>query len=139
MATLTPLKDKIKSIVDGIESIKLFVYDDLSQVNADSQAIYPLLLLKPPVGEYQEDILNYKIFDVDMFVFIPEMNDNTDKWTEIADKCEDLMIQVLRELFTSQPDFCLSGKLKTSPGHLQHNAKLVGCRAQFKLRVFNPC
>lgn len=142
MANLTALSDKIKSIVDVTpgftDGLNKIVFDDLSKINGDL-AEFPLMLVKPPVGDYEDRTMTYKLLAMDVFVFTPELDENYDHWTKNVDKCEDLLTVVLRALFLDGPNYILVGKVKVSPGHMQHNAKLTGARAQFNLRVFNPC
>ena len=136
---LTDLKNTFQGIVDDIEGIKYFIFDDLSKVNADSKKDFPLLLVKPPSSESDTDILEYSFMDVDMFMFAPELSDDTMDWTEQYDECHALMLLTLRTLFAMQPTYQLVGKVKHDVGHMQHNDKLIGSRARFKLRIYNGC
>lgn len=139
MATLTTLSDKLKAITALYPAdIKQTVFDDLSKVNGDL-AEFPLILIKPPVGDYSDRDMNYKILNMDMFAFELELDASYEHWTKTWDKCEDVLVKVLRDLFADTPNYVLVGNVIFTPGHLQHNAKLIGARAQFKLRVFNPC
>ncbi len=139
MGYLTDLKDKIEELRLNIPEIKKFVFDDLSAVNSDSQAEYQLLLLKPPTQDNDNSLLEYGVCDVDMFVFAPELSDEVQDWTRQYDECHSSMVKLLRALFACQPNYVLVGGTKITPGHMQHNAKLIGARAQFKLRVYNGC
>jgi len=139
MATLTKLKEKFESINADIPAIKKTVFDDLSQINADSTDVYPLMLIKPPAGDYQSRELTYKELEMEVFVFEPQASDDPKHWTEQWDELEDLAVKSLRVLFASQPEYVLVGKCKFTPGHYQHNAQLTAVRASFTLRVFNSC
>lgn len=139
MGYLTDLKTKVAGLIVNIPGIKQFVFDDLSAVNGDSQQDYPLLLLKPPVADIADRIMEYSVCDIDMFVFTPELSDDLSHWTNDYDACHSLMIELLRQLFQCEPSYILVGSVKITPGHMQHNAKLIGARAQFKLRIYNGC
>lgn len=139
MATLIKLKEKIEEINEAIPQIKKTVFDDLSRVNGYSSDVYPLMLVKPPVGDYQSRELTYKEMDMEVFMFKPELSDDPTHWTEQWDELEDLTVKSLRQLFQCQPDYVLMNKPKFTPGHFQHNALLLAVKAEFKLRIFNAC
>lgn len=141
MGYLTPLKTKFEALRESTPGIVKLVFDDLSTINSDSSNVYPLMLLKPPVAESNKDDrdLQYSFLEIDCFIFKPLMSDDVNHWTVLFDECNDLMTTFLRQLFASQPHYVLNGAVKITPGHYQHNANLVGCRAQFKLRVHNGC
>lgn len=138
--TLIDLKNKIKSYVTLIEPIKQFIMDDLSAINSNSQNEYPVLIMKPPQSIFQDRIMEYQTYDMDMFLFQPELSDDLDHWTEKWDECQDLLRSVLKLLFADNPGYVLvDNNIQIGIGHFQHNDKLIGARAQFKLRVYYGC
>lgn len=141
MGFLVKIIDQFNLIIADIPEIKQHIFDDLSAANADSQADYPLLLSKPPVSEgtKEDRSMEYSICSMDMFMFKPEMSGDEAHWTEASDECHDLMTQFLRKLFLLAPDYVLIGSVQTTPFHMEHNARLVGVRVQFKMRVHNGC
>ena len=140
-AKFNQLITPVDGVTEGIPDIKKIVFDDLSAINADSQDDYPLALIKPPVSSSKQDdrALQYSFCDMDVFMFAEQLTNESDPWTATYDKAFKLMRKMLQGLFTSQPKYVLVGECKITPGHMQHNGKLIACRAQFKLRIFNEC
>lgn len=140
MNTQTTIKEKVQQLVDETEGkIKQFIFDDLSQINAKSKTSYPLLLLKPTNMEGKDRSLEYFSGDIDLFLFTPELMKDEKHWTEKWDELESLLVPLLRSWFADAPTYVLESGVKISCGHFQHNAALIGVRAQFKLRLFYGC
>ena len=138
MGILLTIENKLKDAVETVIGIKKYVFDDLSTINADSTDEYPLLLFKPPTSKSPDRTLEYEIMNMDLFVFDTNMSDDIHKWTEVYDVCHNLLHDVLKELF-ADTTFVLTGEVTYSLGRMQHNANLVGARAQFQLRVYYGC
>jgi len=140
MNTQTTIKNKIQELVNATEGqIKTVIFDDLSQVNAKSKTEYPLLLLKPTNMEAKDRSLEYFSGDIDLFLFTPELVKDEKHWTEKWDELEKILVPLLRSWLADVPTYVLESTVKVSCGHFQHNAALIGIRAQFKLRLFYGC
>lgn len=137
--TLITLMEKIKSVQATIDPIKRFVFDDLSQINNDSQNEYPLLLVKPPQSTF-DSIMEYQIYDVEMYVFDVELSNDVDHWTKKWDACQDHLRRVVQGILADRPSYVLvDNTVSIQLAHMQHNDKLIGAKASFKLRVYYGC
>lgn len=139
MATLIPLMDKIKDIKESLYPDLRYVFDDLSAINASSANDYPCILVKPPQSVFDRQ-MEYQIYSMDMFVFNVENSDDVKHWTEKWDECQDILVAIIKNLFTNTSTHVLVGEnVKVSLGHYQNNDKLIGARAEFNLRVYYGC
>lgn len=137
--TLIALQDKIKDSKNVNYPDLRYIFDDLSQINHLSQNDYPCLLVKPPQSTF-DGILEYQVYEMDMYLFDTELSNDVDHWTEKWDEAMDKLRKIIIELFKYQPGYILVGnQVKISLGHFQHNDKLIGARAQFNLRVYYGC
>ena len=141
MKLLTTLNEDFKAIIIEVGTIKQCIFDDLSSINADSQADYPLLLVKPPLedGLDEDRTFEFTQCNMDLFLFDTHFSDKETEWISTYDDCRELLIESLKKLFAMHPKYVLVGNLKITPGHMEHNANLIAARAQFKLRVYNGC
>lgn len=137
--TLTSLKTKLKESFEAVTELKMFLFDDVSQINADSQNEYPFLLVKPPISTFDSK-LDYQVFQMDMFVFDIELTSDEEIWTVKWNDCQNYLIAVIKDILADHPNYILVGdNINVSYGHYQHNDKLIGARAQFNLRAFYGC
>lgn len=139
MGTLTALDNRIRQAKETVEAIKYYIFDDFSGINADSGVEYPVLIAKPPQSKFHDKILEYQVYDMDMFVLLPEKDDDNNKWTDNWDTCSDALRLVVKDILSDVPNYILIGDVNWQIGHRLYNAKLIGARAQFKLRVYYGC
>jgi len=145
--TLITLKSKFEAVVATIEPIKKFQFDDVSVLNGDSQADFPLFLIKVPSPMFPKagDATNpgaqfeYQIYDIMAAVFMPEMSDDYHHWTELVDNCQDLLRKVLMGVAADRQNFVIIGNIPFTFGHYAHNQKLAYASSQFKLRMYYGC
>lgn len=143
MGILTNLNNRIKAASDTVEAIQSYIFDDFSQINANSQLLYPVCLVKPPQSIFPYNTtgarMEYQIFSMDMFVLLPEKDNDINTWTENWDICSDALHKIVKQVIDDVPNYVLMGDITWSIGHRLYNASLIGARAQFKLRVYYGC
>lgn len=150
MATLKDLSDVVKTAALAQATVKKYLFDDLSSVNAQrDKDEWQLVLLKPPVPTIPRVRHNaeYTHYALDMFVF-----DNLDERVKQTEDTllqawsdqkivGDTIIMALRELgnvyqlldVATSPAVPISITL----GHFEHNNQLIAVRYQFAMRVHN--
>lgn len=140
MNTQTTIKEKVQALIAATNGqIKYFIFDDLSTINGDSKAEFPLLLLKPTQMESKDRTLENFTGDIELFLFDQELSDSEEHWTTKWDELEAILVPLLRSWFQDVPTYVLESQVKLNCGHFQQNAKLIGVRATFKLRLFYGC
>ena len=129
-------------ILPVVTDIKTFIFDDLSQIDANTDKIFKVLLMKPMTSEFDNRNLEHQFYNMDMFMFDLEDQNKTleEQWSE----CQALLILFLKELFALKVSsqgykYMLVDKVTIDHGHFQHNNKLVGVRARFQIKVFYGC
>ena len=139
---LTELETKFKESYPS--GIKTFLLDDMSQINADKETLYPLLLFKPPVGTYKDissnDKLTFKEWGIDFFVFDVHIITETDsrKLQEVWEQMEDLGRSTIKKLLEDNTNIRI-GEVNVTYGHHFGNDNLVGVRFQTPLLSFYSC
>lgn len=140
MATLITLSNKIKSAFDEYPAIKKYIFDDLNAINTDSQSEYPLLLCKPPQSVFDNNTLDYQYYNMELYVFDVENSDDWQHWTEKWDVCMDHLRNVIKKVLEDTQNYILVGNnVSIELGHFQHNDKLIGAKATFRLRMYYGC
>lgn len=133
---LTELETKFKESYPS--GIRTFLFDDMSQINADKETLYPLLLFKPPVGIYKDissnDKLTFKEWGIDFFVFDTHNITETDsrKLTEVWEQLEDLGRETIEKLLDDNAKIRVAD-INVTYGHHFGNDNLVGVRFEFPL------
>lgn len=133
---LTELETKFKESYPA--GIKTFLFDDMSQINADKETLYPLLLFKPPVGIYKDISSNCKLaskeWGIDFFVFDTHNITETDsrKLTEVWEQLEDLGRETIEKLLDDNAKIRVAD-INVTYGHHFGNDNLVGVRFEFPL------
>ena len=133
---LTELETKFKESYPA--GIRTFLFDDMSQINADKETLYPLLLFKPPVGIYKDissnDKLTFKEWGIDFFVFDTHNITETDsrKLTEVWEQLEDLGRETIEKLLDDNAKIRVAD-INVTYGHNFVNDNLVGVRFEFPL------
>lgn len=133
---LTELETKFKESYPS--GIRTFLLDDMSQINADKETLYPLLLFKPPVGIYKDissnDKLTFKEWGIDFFVFDTHNITETDnrKLTEVWEQLEDLGRETIKKLLDDNANIRVAD-INATYGHHFGNDNLVGVRFEFPL------
>lgn len=139
---LTELETKFKESYPA--GIKTFLLDDMSQINADKETLYPLLLFKPPVGIYKDissnDKLTFKEWGIDFFVFDIHNITETDNrnLAEVWEQMEDLGRSTIKKLLEDNTNIRI-GEVNVTYGHHFGNDNLVGVRFQTPLLSFYAC
>lgn len=133
---LTELETKFKESYPS--GIRTFLFDDMSQINADKETLYPLLLFKPPVGIYKDISSNCKLaskeWGIDFFVFDTHNITETDnrKLTEVWEQLEDLGRETIEKLLDDNAKIRVAD-INVAYGHHFGNDNLVGVRFEFPL------
>jgi len=133
---LTELETKFKESYPS--GIRTFLFDDMGQINADKETLYPLLLFKPPVGIYKDissnDKLTFKEWGIDFFVFDTHNITETDnrKLTEVWEQLEDLGRETIKKLLDDNANIRVAD-INAKYGHHFGNDNLVGVRFEFPL------
>lgn len=139
---LTELETKFKESYPS--GIRTFLFDDMSQINADKETLYPLLLFKPPVGIYKDissnDKLTFKEWGIDFFVFDIHNITETDNrnLAEVWEQMEDLGRSTIKKLLEDNTNIRI-GEVNVTYGHHFGNDNLVGVRFQTPLLSFYSC
>lgn len=139
---LTELETKFKESYPS--GIRTFLLDDMSQINADKETLYPLLLFKPPVGIYKDissnDKLTFKEWGIDFFVFDIHNITETDNrnLAEVWEQMEDLGRSTIKKLLEDNTNIRI-GEVNVTYGHHFGNDNLVGVRFQTPLLSFYSC
>lgn len=139
---LTELETKFKESYPS--GIRTFLLDDMSQINADKETLYPLLLFKPPVGTYKDissnDKLTFKEWGIDFFVFDIHNITETDNrnLAEVWEQMEDLGRSTIKKLLEDNTNIRI-GEVNVTYGHHFGNDNLVGVRFQTPLLSFYAC
>jgi len=139
---LTELETRFKESYPS--GIKTFLLDDMSQLNADKETMYPMLLFKPPVGIYKDipsnDKLTFKEWAIDFFVFDVHGITETDsrKLQEVWEQIEDLGRSTIKKFLDDNPNVRI-GEVNVTYGHHFGNDNLVGVRFQTPLLAFYSC
>ena len=139
---LTELETKFKESYPS--GIRTFLLDDMSQINADKETLYPLLLFKPPVGIYKDissnDKLTFKEWGIDFFVFDIHNITETDNrnLAEVWEQMEDLGRSTIKKLLEDNTNIRI-GEVNVTYGHHFGNDNLVGVRFQTPLLSFYAC
>lgn len=139
---LTELETKFKESYPS--GIRTFLFDDMSQINADKETLYPLLLFKPPVGIYKDissnDKLTFKEWGIDFFVFDIHNITETDNrnLAEVWEQMEDLGRSTIKKLLEDNTNIRI-GEVNVTYGHHFGNDNLVGVRFQTPLLSFYAC
>lgn len=139
---LTELETKFKESYPA--GIRTFLFDDMSQINADKETLYPLLLFKPPVGIYKDissnDKLTFKEWGIDFFVFDIHNITETDNrnLAEVWEQMEDLGRSTIKKLLEDNTNIRI-GEVNVTYGHHLGNDNLVGVRFQTPLLSFYAC
>lgn len=139
---LTELETKFKESYPS--GIRTFLFDDMSQINADKETLYPLLLFKPPVGIYKDissnDKLTFKEWGIDFFVFDTHNITETDNrnLAEVWEQMEDLGRSTIKKLLEDNTNIRI-GEVNVTYGHHFGNDNLVGVRFQTPLLSFYSC
>lgn len=136
------VRQKFEDCMTAAPSLKSFMFDDLVGINKDREKEYPVLLWKIPKSNYADANLEYSIYEIDFFVFDLERQDDDRALDLIMEDCENNGIAVIREVLKDRPNLGPAEspiKVNITRGHVQHNAKTVGVRFEFKLKVFNGC
>lgn len=139
---LTELETKFKESYPA--GIRTFLFDDMSQINADKETLYPLLLFKPPVGIYKDissnDKLTFKEWGIDFFVFDIHNITETDNrnLAEVWEQMEDLGRSTIKKLLEDNTNIRI-GEVNVTYGHHFGNDNLVGVRFQTPLLSFYAC